>query len=113
MGNSINMKNANYNIITSLKFYVDEEVTKQHFEIAEKNKGARFFLNSPSGIGPYPSRDVLAQTREKDIILFHDSDDISTSDRAATLIHSLSTDKLDAVGSHELRIDKIEKKSDF
>jgi len=88
----------------------DEDVTNRHFDIAEKNKSTRFFVNHPSGLGPYPSRDILARTTEEEIILFHDSDDISTSDRTATLIHSLSTDKLDAVGSHELRIDKIEQK---
>ncbi len=88
----------------------DESVTERHFDMADKNQVVRFFVNFPSGVGPYPSRDVLARTTKEDVILFHDSDDISTFDRTATLINFLNKNNLDAVGSHELRIDKIEKK---
>ena len=52
----------------------------------------------------------MARTTAEDIILFHDSDDISTSDRTSTLINFLIKNNLDAVGSHELCIDTIEKK---
>ncbi|MGK0364317.1 MAG: hypothetical protein ACI85O_001374 [Saprospiraceae bacterium] len=88
----------------------DENVTERHFEIADENQNVRFFVNYPAGVGPYPSRDVLARTTAEEVILFHDSDDVSTSDRTSTLMQFLNDENLDAAGSHELRIDKIEKK---
>ncbi|MFK7983621.1 MAG: glycosyltransferase family A protein [Saprospiraceae bacterium] len=88
----------------------DEFVSAHHFKIADNNQQVRFFVNYPVGVGPYPSRDVLARATEEDVIVFHDSDDISTSNRISTLTHVLKNEKYDAVGSHELRINKIEKK---
>ncbi len=88
----------------------DETITEHHFTLADEHPSMRFFANLPAGVGPYPSRDVLARSTEEDIILFHDSDDISTTDRVAILSDALRRKKLDAVGSHELRINKIKKR---
>ena len=88
----------------------DEFVSDAHFNMADDNTHARFFANSPAGVGPYPSRDVLARGTEEDVIIFHDSDDVSTSDRIAILANALKTSDADAVGSHELRVNKIDKK---
>lgn len=88
----------------------DEFVTEQHFKIADKHTKARFFVNFPSGVGPYPSRDVLARGTEENMIVFHDSDDVSTTNRIGILTNILKTENIDAVGSHELRVDKIKKR---
>jgi len=88
----------------------DEPVTKLHFDLADKNQSTQFFVNYPSGVGPYPSRDILARTTKERVIIFHDSDDISTFDRTSVLVNFLNKKNIDAVGSHELRINKIEKK---
>lgn len=88
----------------------DEAVSEGHFKMADKNPQVGFFANYPSGVGPYPSRDILARATEEKIIVFHDSDDVSTTDRISALSQVLDDKKWDAIGSHELRINKIEKK---
>lgn len=88
----------------------DEFVSGDHFKLADKHSKARFFVNFPSGVGPYPSRDILARGTEENVIVFHDSDDISTSNRIAVLTNILKNNIADAVGSHELRVNKIDKK---
>jgi len=88
----------------------DEEVTDLHFDLVDKHTETSFFVNLPSGVGPYPSRDVLARATEEKVIMFHDSDDFSTIDRVAVLTDVLKNKKLDVAGSHELRINKIDKK---
>jgi hypothetical protein len=88
----------------------DEFVSEHHFKIVDEHNEARFFVNFPSGVGPYPSRDALARTTEEEVIIFHDSDDISTINRIGILTDVLKNDKWDAVGSHELRVNKIEKR---
>lgn len=85
----------------------DEEVATQHFSLIKDYKEANFFVNLPEGVGPYPSRDVLARSTEEEIITFHDSDDCSTIDRIAVLTAKLKDEQLDVVGSHELRVNKI------
>lgn len=87
----------------------DEEVSERHFEIADEHSEVRFFANYPPRVGPYPSRDVLARATEEEVIVFHDSDDISTTDRVLALTQVLQEENLDAVGSHELRINKLKK----
>jgi len=88
----------------------DELVADQHFYISDKYQHTDFYLNYPTGIGPYPSRDALARSTQEDIIIFHDSDDISTFDRVGKLTTHLIENNLDAVGSHELRVDTIQEK---
>ena len=88
----------------------DEFVSDSHFRVADENSNTRFYVNFPSGVGPYPSRDILARGTEEEIIIFHDSDDVSTVDRVSVLTNLLKDDNQDAVGSHELRVNKIKKK---
>ena len=87
----------------------DEPLTKQHFDLADRHSNTRFFINIPYRIGPYPSRDVLARATEEEVIIFHDSDDVSTTDRVGILTDILKDKNCDVVGSHELRINKIDK----
>jgi len=88
----------------------DEEVTQQHFALIDNFEEANFFVNLPEGVGPYPSRDVLARSTEEEVITFHDSDDCSTIDRIAVLTAKLKEEQLDVVGSHELRVNKIKQR---
>ena len=92
---------------TKVSVCFDEAVSERHFEIADEHSEVRFFANYPPRVGPYPSRDVLSRATEEEIIVFHDSDDISTTDRILALTHVLKDENWDAVGSHELRINKI------
>ncbi len=88
----------------------DEFVTENHFKLAKEHKDTRFFVNFPSGVGPYPSRDILSRSTDEPIIIFHDSDDISTIDRVAILTDYLKNKNVDGVGSHELRVNKINRR---
>ena len=88
----------------------DQFVNKEHFEFADEQPNTRFFINFPSGVGPYLSRDILSRNSEEEVLIFHDSDDISTKDRVAILTEALKEEHFDVVGSHELRIDKFKKK---
>ncbi len=88
----------------------DEWVTEHHFKLVDENAGVGFFANFPSGVGPYASRDKLARATVEDVIVFHDSDDVSTADRIAIQTNVLKNENLDAIGSHELRVNKIDKK---
>jgi hypothetical protein len=88
----------------------DEQVGNPHFELADKHSTAIFFTNLPVSVGPYASQDILARSSEEEVLIFHNSEDISTTDRVAILSDSLQDENWDAVGSHELRINKIEKK---
>ena len=88
----------------------DEFVSNHHFQLADENQEVRFFVNYPSGVGPYPSREKLSRSTEEDIIIYQDSDDVSTMDRISTLTSVLKDDNIDVLGSHELRVNKILKK---
>ncbi len=115
MGNLDDLKSALYYLkqqkTTPAKISVcfDEAVNDNHFELADEYSGNRFFVNFPARVGPYLSRDILSRGSEEDVIIFHDSDDISTVDRVAVLTETMKNENLDVVGSHELRIDKINK----
>jgi len=93
--------------VNKISVCFDELVSEQHFQMADTQDNTNFFVNFPSGVGPYPSRDILARSTSESIIIFHDSDDISTIDRVALLTNCLKNEKVDAVGSHELRVNKI------
>jgi len=85
----------------------DEFATERHFQLAEDDKKTHFYINFPSGAGPYPSRDILARATDEQVIVFHDSDDISTINRVGVLMDYLKNENIDAVGSQELRVNKL------
>ena len=100
----------NQNVIPNrVSVCFDEPITDNHFELTDNHNANHFFANFPSQVGPYVSRDILARGSEAEVIVFHDSDDISTLDRVAILTDTLNNQDWDAVGSHELRISKVEK----
>lgn len=107
------LKNALFSIkkqkqpINQVTVCLDEAVTDEHYEIAEAYKEFRFFSNHPTGVGPYPPRDVVARNTDKAVIFFQDSDDISTVDRASAQLSALNNKEMDVVGSHEIRINKL------
>lgn len=67
----------------------------------------KIFLNMPGNVGPYLPRHYSAINSNKELIFFHDSDDISINNRFIRQLAELSERKLDMVGSHELRVDQF------
>lgn len=59
------------------------------------------------GVGPFVARQRAAELTKCKWLLFQDSDDVPTLDRAAALQAALVERRLDAVGSHELRLDYL------
>jgi hypothetical protein len=62
----------------------------------------RQFTFSPAPVGPYVIRDTLIRSSSSGWIAFHDSDDISCSNRFAIL--STCCGESDFVGSHEVQV---------
>lgn len=69
-----------------------------------------FYKNSPLNVGPYLARHNCIVRTKKDYIFFQDSDDISTHSRFSKQLYELQKRNLDLIGSHELRIDQINRK---
>lgn len=68
------------------------------------------YRNSPANSGPYQARHAAMGLLGQNYIFFQDSDDISLPNRFALQMNALKERKLDLIGSHELRIDELEKK---
>jgi hypothetical protein len=73
------------------------------------NKLIKVYANSPANVGPYPARHYSIINTSKEYIFFQDSDDIPVNSRFVKQINELKKRKLDMLGSHELRIDQLEK----
>lgn len=61
------------------------------------------------GVGPFVARQRLVERTTCPLVLFQDSDDVPTADRRAVLTAALQARQLDAVGSHELRLDYLQR----
>lgn len=59
------------------------------------------------GVGPFVARQRAVERTTCPLLLFQDSDDVPTADRATRLREALASRQLDAVGSHELRLDYL------
>lgn len=88
----------------------DEEVTVDHEAFIHARPECRFFTTSPNRNGPYVGRDLLGAATCQSVIFHQDSDDLACDDRRACLLQAMLSRGLDLVGSHELRVDEIERK---
>ncbi len=59
------------------------------------------------GVGPFVVRQRAVERTTAPTVLFQDADDVPTLDRALRLATALEAAGLDAVGSHELRLDYL------
>ncbi len=63
------------------------------------------------GVGPFVARQLAAERTTCHWLLFQDSDDLPCADRAALLRHTAQKrPAIDALGSHELRLDYLTRK---
>ncbi len=70
--------------------------------------GCWFGVLRRPGVGPFVVRQRLAERTAAEWLLFQDSDDVPTANRAAGLGAAMQRRNLDAVGSHELRLDYVD-----
>lgn len=77
--------------------------------------GSRFpmiklYAVEPCPAGPYVIRQYLSMRSRADYIVFQDSDDVPIFNRIEALLGTLFATGADFVGSHELRVDELERR---
>lgn len=85
-----------------------EAVAGLRTALAAAHSGWWFGALRRPGVGPFVARQRLADRTCAEWLLFQDSDDAPTPDRAVVLGAALQAGNLDAVGSHELRLDYVD-----
>ncbi len=88
----------------------DEELTEDHFELAESFPWAEFYRSEPHSNGPYVSRERFIRTGATPIVMFQDSDDAPTLSRRSVLVSQLLESGADLMGSHELHVNEVWRK---
>jgi len=89
---------------------IDDADLASNEDVAAAFPQVEFFRISPSPAGPYVVRSKLLKQVTDPLILFHDSDDLSCSDRAEKLTAALEENGVGMVGSQELRLDELSKR---
>jgi|SRR5579871_3149279 len=89
---------------------LDLDDTPAYRAVAASHPGVEFFQVKPTPAGPYLIRQALADRAQEPLLVFHDSDDISCSDRFCCLRTELAAGNCDLAGSHELRVDEISRR---
>jgi hypothetical protein len=88
---------------------LDVDTPDDYRPLAECHPTAEFFGVTPAPVGPYVIRQELAARSQEPLLTLQDSDDLSCYDRFATLALKIAGGECDMVGSHELRVDEIER----
>jgi hypothetical protein len=86
---------------------LDMEDVSEYDSFAAAHQRVEFFQGRPAPAGPYVIRQELAERSQEPLFLFHDSDDISCSDRHSGLRAEMARTGCDLVGCHELQVDEI------
>ncbi|HEY6393528.1 MAG TPA: hypothetical protein VIX89_19755 [Bryobacteraceae bacterium] len=85
---------------------LDGEEPGDYDALAKRFPRAEFFNLQPA-LGPYVIRQELALRSTEPLLAFHDSDDISCTDRFSALYREMRRTRAELIGSHELRVDEI------
>jgi hypothetical protein len=88
---------------------LDVDEPEEYVELASRYSSVEFYLAKPAPVGPYVIRQELADRSSEPMIVLHDSDDVSTTDRLQVLDNEMRRTACDFVGSHEIRVDEIER----
>lgn len=86
----------------------DEELTPVHERLMERFPGVEYFATDPCHVGPYVARNTLGLDSPEPVVVWHDSDDASCSNRLQVSFAEMERRGLDLVGCHELRVDEID-----
>jgi hypothetical protein len=85
---------------------LDVDTPAEYGNLIHEHPEVDFFSASPSPVGPFVIRQDLATRSPEPLLAFQDSDDLSCTDRFASLRDEMSSTHCDMVGSHELRVDE-------
>ena len=86
---------------------LDLEDVRDYDSLAARHHRVEFFQGLPAPAGPYVIRQELAERSEEPFFVFHDSDDISCTDRLSGLRAEMAATDCGMVGCHELQVDEI------
>lgn len=86
----------------------DEEVTAAHEQLMERFPAVEYFATDPCHVGPYVARSALGEGSPEPVVVWHDSDDASCSDRLQVSFAEMRRRGLELMGCHELRLDEID-----
>ena len=86
---------------------LDLEDASDYRDVAAAFPGVEFYVVDGAPVGPYVIRQNLIDRSREHLIIFHDSDDFSCSDRFARQATEVRERQVDVVGSHELRVDEL------
>jgi hypothetical protein len=86
---------------------LDLEDVREYHSLAARCHGVEFFQGLPAPAGPYVIRQELAERSGEPFLVFHDSDDVSCSDRLSSLQAEMARTGCGLVGCHELQVDEI------
>lgn len=88
---------------------LDVDEPEEYRDMSARYSNVEFFLAKPAPLGPYVIRQELADRSSEPLIVLHDSDDVSTTDRFEVLSNEMRRTTCDFIGSHEIRVDEIER----
>jgi hypothetical protein len=86
---------------------LDLEDVRDYEPLAVCHNRVEFYQGLPAPAGPYVIRQELAERSEEPFFVFHDSDDISCTDRLSGLRAEVAATDCGLVGCHELQVDEI------
>lgn len=91
----------------SVRVGLDLEDVSDYHDVARTFPDVEFYGVDDAPVGPYVIRQSLIDRSSEHLIIFHDSDDVSCSDRIAHQATELREKNVEVVGSHELRVDEL------
>jgi len=86
---------------------LDGEDPSDYDGLAKRYPRTEFYNLQPVPLGPYVIRQELALRSTEPLLAFHDSDDISCTDRFSALYTEMQRTRSELIGCHELRVDEI------
>lgn len=90
-----------------LRVGLDVEDPGDYQDVVEAFPDAEFHAVEGAPVGPYVIRQGLIDRSSEDLLVFHDSDDISCHDRVIRQAAEIASRNVEVVGSHELRVDEL------
>jgi hypothetical protein len=86
---------------------LDLEDVWDYQDVMETFPEYEFYGADGAPVGPYVIRQGLIDLSSEDLIIFHDSDDVSCHDRFARQAAEIGAGGVEVVGCHELRVDEL------
>jgi hypothetical protein len=91
----------------NIRVGLDVDEPRGYEDLILVHPAIEFYCTRPAALGPYVIRDELTGRSCEPLFLFHDSDDLSCSDRFPVLYTAMIATGCDLIGSHELKLDEM------